>query len=197
MSYSFPIIDFCNPGLHYETPCVIISIIIIIIIIINIRQRCKYFYILWVETDRAYGSSRVPANNTTCQPVCAAFFRVSDEFCEHCESIWLCQCSSFHCIPTFITASTAVHLFVTEIAVLHCRPAWSLKVSRLEAIWWLQTSVALWTRSELFWDFTQRRMAIPHWRFGPTRQYHLQGFDSLIGRLDRWIWDRQVVPNRR
>ena len=22
MSYGFPIINFCNPGLHYETPCI-------------------------------------------------------------------------------------------------------------------------------------------------------------------------------
>ena len=25
MSYGFPIINFCNPGVHYETPCIIVS----------------------------------------------------------------------------------------------------------------------------------------------------------------------------
>jgi hypothetical protein len=23
MSYGFPIINFCNPGVHYETPCIL------------------------------------------------------------------------------------------------------------------------------------------------------------------------------
>jgi len=26
VSYGFPIINFCNPGLHYETPCIGIAL---------------------------------------------------------------------------------------------------------------------------------------------------------------------------
>jgi hypothetical protein len=26
MSYGFPIIIFCNPGVHYETPCIDIDV---------------------------------------------------------------------------------------------------------------------------------------------------------------------------
>jgi hypothetical protein len=28
MSYGFPIINFCNPGVHYETPCICLSVFI-------------------------------------------------------------------------------------------------------------------------------------------------------------------------
>jgi len=35
---------------------------------------------------------------------------------------------------------------------------------------WFQAAVAMWMRSALFWNITQRRVAIPHRRFGTT--YH-------------------------
>jgi hypothetical protein len=44
MSYGFPIINFCNPGVHYETPCVCVCVYIYIYIHICV---CVYIYIFY------------------------------------------------------------------------------------------------------------------------------------------------------
>jgi len=49
----------------------------------------------------------------------------------------------------------------------------------------------------LFWDFVQRRMAVPCRRFRTTYPSRLQGSSSPRLTLDHWRWDRQVIPKRR
>ena len=39
----------------------------------------------------------------------------------------------------------------------------------------IQASDAMYMRTGLFLDFTQRRMSVPYRRFGPTYRFHLQG----------------------
>jgi hypothetical protein len=41
VSYGFPIINFCNPGVHYETPCTIYKYLVVlhILIILHIIHR--------------------------------------------------------------------------------------------------------------------------------------------------------------
>jgi hypothetical protein len=45
---------------------------------------------------------------------------------------------------------------------------------------WFQASASKQMRSELFWDFRQRRMVIPYRRFGTTYQTRIQAFLGVL-----------------
>ena len=47
-----------------------------------------------------------------------------------------------------------------------------------EGVTRLHASAAKQSRCALFWDITQRRMAIPYRRFGTTSRFHIQGSSS-------------------
>jgi hypothetical protein len=49
-----------------------------------------------------------------------------------------------------------------------------------QSVAWFQTSTAMYMRSELFWNNTQRRVVILYRRFGTTHRSHLQGSRSRI-----------------
>ena len=34
VSYGFPIISFCNPGVHYETPCMSVVVVVVVVLIV-------------------------------------------------------------------------------------------------------------------------------------------------------------------
>ena len=34
MSYGFPITNFCNPGVHYETPCMSVVVVVVVVVVL-------------------------------------------------------------------------------------------------------------------------------------------------------------------
>jgi len=57
------------------------------------------------------------------------------------------------------------------------------------AVWTsaLDISVAVYTRSSLFWDVTQRRLLVIYRRFGANCRFHLQGSSSPRRPIKMWL----------
>ena len=60
-----------------------------------------------------------------------------------------------------------------------------------------QASAAMYVSSAGFWDFTPRRMVIPHWCFKATYQSPLQVSSSRTRLFITWKWELFIVPKRR
>jgi hypothetical protein len=63
---------------------------------------------------------------------------------------------------------------------------------------WFQASTAMYMRSALFWDVTERRVVVMYRRFGTSYwSRNPRSTKHLLGLFDPWRWDRYVVPKRR
>ena len=68
MSYGFPIIIFCNPGVHYETPCCVVIVhiiwlyitVVVVVISFSIIVSCTFISLLLVTVGIVY--SRASSN---------------------------------------------------------------------------------------------------------------------------------------